>query len=126
MQPIEGGFRGYGLFAAMAGQARLGDRELEMLGHAKALDDSANPEGDGLPAAEWPAGTLGGCRDLAQLLLGGGQQLLTFAGTLISQERVRQTTKRSPGNCPLRSSVRLRSSNSDSWIGPCSAISWAI
>jgi len=72
----------------MAGQARLGDRELEMLGHVKALDDSANPEGDGLPAAERPAGTLGGCRDLAQLLLGGVKQLLTLAGALISQERV--------------------------------------
>ncbi len=73
---------------ARVAQRRLGDRELEVLGHVEVPDHAPHAQGDGVPAAQRAARALGGRRDLGQIGLGGGQQLQPLARALLGQQGV--------------------------------------
>src|ERR1700756_1936851 len=62
----------------------IGDGDVEMLGHLVAIDDLA----DGIATTQRPLGAAYAGLDLAQLLLGGTQQLATFTRPLIGQQRI--------------------------------------
>jgi hypothetical protein len=62
---------------------------------APAVPDRADGEPDRGPAAE--GALLDAAGDLREGALGGLKQVLALAGALLGDERLRQTTSRSPG-----------------------------
>ena len=66
----------------------VGDLQGEVLGHLELVDHLAHPQRDLVPPAQRPAVAAGGRGDLVQLVFGGGQQLVAFAGPLGGQRRV--------------------------------------
>ena len=70
----------------MAGEAGAGDLGDEVLGHLVLADDLPSPLPDLRGVLEPPGSD--GCRDLAQVLLGGSEQVLALSGPLGGQDRV--------------------------------------
>ena len=88
VDPVQGGLGGDLVLVTPPGQALLGDLDDKVLGDFLLVDHLAHGQGDGVLAAQWPAGPPGGLVYLVQLGLGGGQQLAALAGPLGFEERV--------------------------------------
>ena len=86
--PIESRFGVDGLGLARIGEGRLGDGDLEVLGHLVLVDDLAHLEADLGLAAQGAALALGGRGDARQATLGSGQQILALARALLGKDRV--------------------------------------
>src|ERR1700741_3700717 len=76
------------LAPALDDESGIGDGDVEMLDHLVAIDDLADGDADGIATTQRPLGAAYAGLDLAQLLLGGTQQLATFTRPLIGQQRI--------------------------------------
>src|ERR1700741_3193894 len=85
---IEQGLNVDRLAPALDYEIGIGDGDVEMLGHLVAIDDLADGDADGIATTQQPLGAASAGLDLAQLLLGGTQQLATFTRPLIGQQRI--------------------------------------
>ena len=88
VHPVQGGLAGDLLLVAAPGEGVVGDLHDEVLGHLLLVDDLPGGQGDGVLAAQRPAGPPGRRGDLFQLGFGGIEQLAALAGPLGGQERV--------------------------------------
>ena len=85
---VEGGLGGDRLGLARPCRGRLGDGEVEMLGHVATVDDGADLEGDLVLAAERVALLLGHRADLDQRRLGQLEEFVALASALGGELRV--------------------------------------
>ncbi len=97
VDPVQRGFGGDLILIAPPGQALVGDVHDEVPGDLLGVDHLAHGQGDGVFAAQRPAGPPGRGIDLRQLGPGGLQQLAALAGPLICQERVAAGDQPLPG-----------------------------
>ena len=114
---VEGGLGGDGVLVAAEGERVLGDGDGEVLGHLERVDHLADPQPDGVLAAQRPTLTAGGRSDLVELRFGGGEQLAAFAGAFGGEGGVAAADQPLAGVVGWVMATRFCSSNSDS----CSA-----
>ncbi len=87
MEAVQGGLGGDLLGLALAGECGVGDRDLEVLFHAVALQRGTDREADLIGARKPPGGHVLSV-DVLKVALGRGEQLAAGAGTLRTDERV--------------------------------------
>jgi len=102
----------------------MADVQDEVPGDLPLVDDLPGPDPDLARVLDPPGGDLGG--DLAQVGLGGGQQVLAGAGALGGLERAAAGDQPPAGEVPGDDLSQVLLVNSDSCSGPPSAMSFLI
>jgi hypothetical protein len=88
VQPVQCRLGLDGIELAPVAQRRLGDGQLEVLGHVEVVDHATHTQADGILTAQRVTSTLRGRHDLVQIELGGREQLQPLARALLGQQRV--------------------------------------